>query len=102
MKTETAIVLVAVVVAGVVIYKIYQDKNSQLAIGRNGITGQINLSQAGSAIAGIATAIGNAFGGGHASSGGGYGDSQTSYMDTAGGIYDSYDGSTDDSYSYDV
>jgi hypothetical protein len=79
MKTETVILVGILVVGGIVVYSIYQKKNSQLTIGRNGITGQINLSQAVQAATGLLGAASNLFGGGHAStsSGASFGDTST-------------------------
>jgi len=96
MKTETAVVVGVAIVGAIVVYYIWQKNSTALTIGRNGITGQINVGQTISALGGLASSIANAFNGGHASSGGGYGDAQTTYMDSSGGYYDSTDGSTTD------
>jgi hypothetical protein len=80
MKTETVVLVGVLVAGGLIAYYIYQRNNSQLSIGRNGLTGQINLSQAAQAATGLISSIGNLFGGGHASSGSsdnGFGDSSS-------------------------
>jgi hypothetical protein len=79
MNTETVVLVGILVVGGIVVYTIYQRNNSQLTIGRNGLTGQINLSQAAQAATGLLGAAANLFGGGHGStsSGNSFGDTST-------------------------
>lgn len=67
MKTETVILVIGVGVIALGAYYLYQKKNSQLNLGRNGITGTLNINQLASAAGSLLGGVENLFGGGSGS-----------------------------------